>query len=208
MRENHVNRTEGRYARQQGNEKKHELHFLDGLTKTYRDPAKARRDWIKLDAELGWERAAMRIQGNPQIIGPMRGVELAGGKSPDRKTVERSFRYLQSRRLKWLKARDRTQLIAQDLEKRHRLLDQAKRDFRRLTDSLGRTANTMDLLYDKIRRRADALDRLTPRMIREANLSETRRTEMDKALRKHNERKRAKSRQRQRDKELGIDPFR
>jgi hypothetical protein len=53
-----------------------------------------------------------------------------------------------------------------------------------------------------------ALNRLTPKMIREADISEERRIELDRALRKHNERKRAKSRSRQRDKELGVDPFR
>jgi hypothetical protein len=207
MREGHVKRTESRHAQQQRHEKKHELHFLDGLTKTYRDPAKARRDWIKLDAELGWERAAMRVQENPQVIGPLRGVEIAG-KTPDRKAAERSFRYLHSRRLKWLKARDRTQLIAQDLEKHHRLLDQAKRDYRRLMDTFGRDRNVMDVLQDKIRQRYATLNRLTPKMIREADISEERRAELDRALRKHNERKRAKSRQRQLDKEMNINPFR
>nr|WP_281355332.1 relaxase/mobilization nuclease domain-containing protein [Sneathiella aquimaris] len=207
MREGHLARHEQRHKRQQEHEKRHELHFLDGLSKTYRDPAKARRDWIKLDAELGWERAALRIQENPQIIGPMRGVELVGGKTPDRRAAERSFRYLQSRRMKWLKARDRTQLIAQDLEKHHSLLAQAKRDYRRLIDSLGQNHDMMELLREKIRRRYAALDRLTPKMIREADMSEDRRTELDKALRKHNERKRARSRQRQLDREMGIDPF-
>lgn len=74
-------------------------------------------------------------------------------------------------------------------------------------DSFGRNRNMMDVLQDKIRQRYAALNRLTPKMIREADISEERRTELDRALRKHNERKRAKSRQRQLDKGMGIEPF-
>lgn len=185
--------------RQKDWEKKHEVYFLTGLNNTYRDPAHARREWIKLDGKIGWDRALERIGAEPEILGKFRGVEVGGTKSPERKKAERTFRYLKSRRLKWLKSRDRTNLIYQKLENQQRLLAEATRDYRKVMDSIGRNNDLMAMLKMKIKARAYALDQLTPKMIREAALTEGRREELHRAYRKHQEQKRAKSR----DKEIG-----
>jgi len=207
--------------------KRHDT-FMDYMGRVYADPKAANRRWEKMEKEHGSTKAAELIAENPKALGDFAHIEKR--KSPQRgrkRTIGQAIKgkieevlearqrrethqiaranklmpYIAAKRKRWLHA----SLEVADLrQKRRKLLnevDRAQHNLAMLEKSTGTKRSIKDNLAKQIKRRYQALNRVTTRMIRTSKLTEERKGQLDHALRMHKERKREKSRR----KELGLD---
>ncbi|WP_416799476.1 relaxase/mobilization nuclease domain-containing protein [Ciceribacter azotifigens] len=178
--------------------------FMEALTATYKDVTKARATWLQLEIDHGFQKAADMVKKDATLLGDMRGVDILGGKSPARAAAEKAFRKAMDRRAKWLESRERVGVAMSRIELHRRQLDRAVRDYEMLQHTGGSYERVREIVLEKVKSRARALDRLNGEMIRTARLSDERREQLERAWRKHQERKRELERKRALERGLGL----
>lgn len=177
--------------------------FMEALTGTYKDATKARARWVQLEIDHGFQKAADMVKRDSTLLGDMHGVTILGGKSPARAAAEKAFRKAMHRRAKWLEARERVGVAMSRIEMHRRQLERTVRDYEMLQHTGGGYERVRQIVLEKVKSRARALDRLSGDLIRTAHLSEDRREQLERAWRKHEERKRELARKRELERGLG-----
>lgn len=95
----HRERTMAKHeARDQAWLNRRDRGFMEGLATVYKDAAKARAKWDKLEKTLGISEAEEAVKKDPFLLGTVRRIRTGNVRTPERKTTRRAFRYLVERR--------------------------------------------------------------------------------------------------------------
>jgi hypothetical protein len=174
--------------------------FLLALSLIYVNNRSALRKWNDLERMIGPKEAMSKIQAEPHILGNIKGLKYARGLSPKRKLAEKAFKKLMSHRARYVAARNRVEFARNQYLEARRQFDLARRDFAMMQLRLGTPAQFQKVVQSKIRARYQALERVTEKMINEAEIADDLRLHLVHAFRKH---RRNKERERQRALERG-----
>jgi len=167
---------------------KRNISLLEGLSAFYKDADHARFKWDAFEQRHGLETTIEMIKADPSLLGDL--AETKG------KKAQRDFRKLATLRRKYHVAKTRLDDAHAKIIMHRRQLDKARYEYEVLCKSVGTLDQIKNSVRDKIKLRAIALSRVTAKMLREANLADERRLQLHKAWQRHNERKRAKERER------------
>jgi hypothetical protein len=169
--------------------------FLMALALVYANNRSALRKWNELERRIGPKEAMAQIQAQPNILGNIKGLKYARGLSPKRKLAEKTFKKLMSHRARYTAAMNRVEFARNQYLEARRQFDLARHDFAMMQLRLGTPAQFQKIVQSKIRARYLALERVTEKMINEADVADEQRLQLIHAFRKH---RRNKEKERQR----------
>ena len=139
------------------------------------------------------------VRKEPSIIGRLQGIDVLGRKSGKREKAEATLKDLTKHRRQWKYARDG---LADTQAKREQALHNltiARRDLDMMYLAVGSPERFRKIVLEKIKRRAQALNRVTAKLIEQSNLTDERKQQLTKAWRQHRERQRERGRKREID---------
>jgi hypothetical protein len=170
---------------------------LESLKPIFRDPAAARKKWLKLEKTHGVKIADRLVRENPGLIGRLHGRGSIGKDSAERVKAKRAFRYLDRRRKRWRETVLKLQHHRDRIEANRRALRIAINDFEMMKQRMDVPYGLAEIMRDKIQRRGRALSRVTERAILESDFAEDRKMELLRAKRLYRERRRELERSRE-----------
>ncbi len=182
-----------------------EDNLMDGMSTVYRNADKAHERWGQLEKELGIDDAAALVKAKPELLGKLRGGDVFGARTAERKEAEKAVRYLKHRRQKWRFAR-------QDLEHTRHLVQEARNslerslsDYEAVQRRFGTPLELHQIMRRKVRRRSKALERTTEKAIRSSSFLKERKEELARAWRIHVKKQRERERGREVERLLERD---
>lgn len=184
---------------------KREASFLEGLAKVYKDANKARARWDDLEKKLGIKEAEDAIRKDPFLLGAVKGVRIGDYRSRDRAEAKKSFRYIMQHRQKLRDARLKHGQAHHEIEQARRRTKAAVRDLEIIQNIAGSPAQLRKRLAAKIAARARALERLSEKALKRANLADDRKEQLERAWRLHRKRQLERERTKERGRPFGLD---
>ncbi|MGE3627973.1 MAG: relaxase/mobilization nuclease domain-containing protein, partial [Hyphomicrobiales bacterium] len=184
-------------TRQQVWENRRYKEMMAALGSIFVDAERARSAWLKLELAHGAETADAMIRHDASILGEMKGTDIAGRKSAERRVAEKTLKVLQQRRRQWRAARDKVAAAFSRIERQRRALGKAVAEYEALQRAGGDSGWIKSVMIEKVKARARALDRVTGDMIHKARLADERKAQLHRAWRRHQERRRQRERERQ-----------
>lgn len=182
-----------------------EASLMDILGKVYSDAGKARTAWDELEERIGVKDAEKAVMANPMILGSVRGIRLGELRTPGRNEAKRMARYLGERRRRWRESINRLGHTRSKIETARVKTKQAVHELERLERVTGSAKQIKGKVIQKIRARANALERVTERAFRESRVADERKVQLEKAWRKERERRRKLEKERDRGDAFGLD---
>jgi len=158
---------------------------LESLKPIFRDPAAARKNWLKLEKEHGVKIADRLVRDNPRLIGRLHGRGSIGKDSAERVKAKRAFRYLDARRKRWRQTVLKLGHHRDRIEANRRALRIALNDFEMMKLRSDVPFELQAILKDRITRRQRALARVTERAILESDFAEDRKMELMHARKRY-----------------------
>lgn len=192
-------------AREDAAFRRQDRSFDTFLAKVYRDAGKARATWEALEAKLGIAEAERTVMADPLVLGAARGLRLGEMRSAGRAEAKRMARYLGERRRRWRDALNRAEHARAEIERARQRTRLALRDFEALQRVAGTPQEMRERLFQKIRARARAMERVTDRAFRESNLADHRKQQLERAWRIERERRLERARERERGETFDLD---
>lgn len=189
--------------RQQGDKNYRERleFYLMGLTLIYRNGRGALRKWEELVHAHGFAEADAMVELKPALLGKLRGVEDFGGTNQERDQAKAMLKRMARVRGRFIRAQKQMEASHIQLKEARRRLQAVRHSYAMLELRLGKSEYFRKIMLDKIKQRAVALDRVTEKMINQAELAEERRLQLVQTYRTH---KRNKERAREREQARGI----
>ena len=175
--------------------------YLTALSLTYRNGRAAMRKWEDLARIHGTDEANAMVRLKPAMLGKLKGVAALGGENPDRKQATAMLKRLERVRGRFIKAQNQMEASRLEFIEARRRLNLARHDYAMLQLRLGKPEYFRKIMLEKIKHRAVALERVTEKMINQAELAEERRLQLVQTYRTH---KRNKERARERERARGI----
>lgn len=191
--------------RQEAARQRQDRSFTDFLGRVYRDADKARTAWERLEEKLGVAEAERAVTANPLILGAARGWRFGDLRTPGRDEAKRMARYLGERRRRWREAVNKVGHTRAEIERARQRTQLAVRDFEAIQRVAGTPAELRERLFEKIRARARAMERVTERAFRESNVADHRKHQLERAWRKERERRLERARERERGDAYDLD---
>lgn len=191
----------GRDERDQRWRKRHDDRFLTAMSLVFKDANSALARWDRIEQARGRDEALRLMVRDPAAFGDLKGWNLPGLKSPERRLAEAAWRRLGELRLKRKLAIAGLEANWNQLRETRALLESARARYAALTFNPEAVEPLPVILRGIIRKRIRALERVTADMIRRSNLVDDRKEELHRALRQHAERKRNLSRTRELERE-------
>lgn len=176
--------------------------FRESLSVTFKDPAKAERVWMKMEAQFGVEETARMLKEKPGLAGGLRGLNVGIAKDETRKKAEVSLRYLKHRRSRWRRAQQDVSHWNDKIEDGRRQVKIAKRDFELIHQRTGTDAYLHKMLGRALERRAAALSRVTEKAIRASNYAYDYKRQLVRALHEYEERSRESEKVKEMEREM------
>tara|TARA_R110000782_G_scaffold268961_3_gene366206 strand:+ start:1953 stop:3791 length:1839 start_codon:yes stop_codon:yes gene_type:complete len=211
---------------------KRESDFLGTFAKAYRDPDKAAGLWDELISKHGMARAGQMIRDNPLLLGRLHGHRTLNPNkvaSAFKRTKRERFKLGEFKDVRFFENNDRrkeairearkltreyekfrkSQDILQDIRAK---IDRARADVersKRELDGLHEKGLTRKGLEETLKalfvRRAKALGRVTRKAIRQSDLTDERKEQLERVRNRYEERKRERTRQRERGRAFDLD---
>jgi hypothetical protein len=191
----------GRDERDQRWRTRHEDRFIAAMSLVFKDAKSAMARWDRIEKARGRDEALRLMARDPAAFGDLKGWNLPGLKSPERRLAEAAWRRLGEFRLKYQVAVAGLEANWHQLRETRVLLETARARYAALTFNPEAVEPLPVILRAIIRKRVKALERVTADMIRRSNLADERKEELYLALRRHVERKRDLSRTRELERE-------
>jgi len=191
----------GRDERDQRWRTRHEDRFLIAMSLVFKDAKSAKARWDRIEKARGRDEALRLMARDPAAFGDLKGWNLPGLKSPERRMAEAAWRRLGELRLKYQVAVAGLEANWNQLRETRALLESARARYASLTFNPEAVEPLPVILRSIIRKRIRALDRVTADMIRRSDLADDRKEELYRAVRRHAERKRDLSRTRELERE-------
>lgn len=191
----------GRDERDQRWRTRHEERFIDAMSLVFKDAKSAMARWDRIEKARGRDEALRLMARDPAAFGDLKGWNLPGLKSPERRLAETAWRRLGEFRLKYQVAVAGLEANWHQLRETRVLLGTARARYAALTFNPEAVEPLPVILRAIIRKRVKALERVTAEMIRRSILADDRKEELYLALRRHAERKRDFSRTRELERE-------
>lgn len=179
-------------TRQQQWENRRHKELMTQLGTLYTDSERARSRWLKLEMDFGFRQADEMVRQDPTVLGEMQKATV----DDSRRQAEKAVRALVAKRRLWRDARDKVAVAFSRIEQQRRALQRAVADYEGLQRSGGEAGRLRELMVEKIKARARALDRVTGQMIHVSELEDARKEQLHRAWRRHAERKRQRERER------------
>lgn len=190
-----LSRLEGWEQRQAEKTKEKAHSFTAALEKVFQDGKATGTAWERLEKQHGFEITAALVRQHPMLLGQMRGTNILGIKTKARKEAERAFRHLATKRKGYLTAKQRLEFVRGQVKEARRLMDITWRDYQAMQRSAGTPERVRAMVIEKIKTRARALDRVSGRMIDASSFTKDRKEQLQKALAKHQKRRRNRERE-------------
>jgi len=227
-----LNYNEGREGASVDWLEKREAEFLGTFSKAYRNPNKAAGLWDELIASQGISKAGEMVRKNPLLLGRLHGRRIINPKkvrSVFKRTGRERFKFGEFKDVKFFnnsktrtdalrearkltrqydryrKSQDILFEIRSKIKKAKRDVDRTKGEFEMLQNR-GLTPRGLEqTLKSLFVRRAKTLNRVTRRAIRQSDLSDGRKEQLERVRNRYEERKRQRSKKRERGMAFGID---
>lgn len=183
-------------TRQQQWENTRYKQMMTQLVGLYIDADQARSAWLKLELAHGADLADEIVLQNPRVLGETR-EDLTGRDSYAKRRADKALKALMRQRRYWRDARDRVATAFSRIAEQRRALEQAVGEYQALQRAGGDAGWIREVVIEKVKARARALDRVTGEMIHKARLAEERKEQLHRAWRRHAERKRQRERERE-----------
>jgi hypothetical protein len=180
---------------------RHEDRFITAMSLVFKDANAAMARWDRIEKARGRDEALRLMARDPAAFGDLKGWNLPGLKSPERRLAEAAWRRLGEFRLKYQVALAGLEANRNQLRETRVLLETARARYAALTFNPEAVEPLPVILRSIIRKRVKALERVTAEMVRRSILADERKEELYLALRRHVERKRNLSRTRELERE-------
>jgi len=179
-----------------------EGRLFESMAKVFDNVEEAHAKWQALEKEKGSTMALEMLLKQPHLVGRMRGMGFFVLADKERLAAERALRKMLETRRKWNLAKDKLEAVRSRQQTHAQAIRKAIKDYQFLQRTAGSKERLHAILLEKVKLRARAMERVTPRMLERANLADRRLRELQKSFREYNERKRDKDRKRQLEKDL------
>ncbi len=178
--------------------------FSEAMGKVFTDPLAAAERWGRIEKARGRDEAEKLMMQQPAAFGDLKGWNLSGLKTPERKQAERAWRKLIERRRAYQFAIHEQEAYWNLLRDTRSRLTAARQRYEMLTFRDNALEPLPQIITSLIRKRMVALERVTEEMIWKSNLASDRKEQLEAALRRHKEKKRDLARSRELERETGV----
>lgn len=189
-------------ARQQSWEQRRHQEMMSQIASIFADAERARSAWLRLEVAHGAQAADEIVRQNLRVLGETK-ADIFGTATYSSRQAEKAMRAMLQKRRQWRDARDKVSDAFGRLREQRHALDVAVDDYKALQQTGGDTGWVRQVVLEKVKARARALDRVNGDLIHRARLADERKEQLHRAWRRHAERKRQRERERQ-TRELGL----
>lgn len=189
-------------ARQQEWENRRHKEMMAQLALVFADAERARSAWLRLEVANGADAADEIVRQNARVLGETK-ADILGENAYGRRQTDKALRAMLLKRRQWRDARDKVSMAFGRIREQRHALDRAVGEYKALQQSGGDAGWLKEVMLEKVKARARALDRVNAEMIQRARLADERKEQLHRAWRRHAERKRQRERERQ-ARELGL----
>lgn len=194
------NRQEEIAVRASGNVSTEEGRLFGIMEKVYFDADAAHEKWKALEKDKGSVLAAEMVLKKPKLLGRTQ-ISLFSAYN-DRLAAQRALDNMIKRRKRWHVARARLEGVREKQQRNIHMLQKHVRDYEMLQRTAGDLQTVKQALLRKIKLRAKAISRVTPRMFESSRLSDERLRQLKVAYRDFQERKNDRDRNKQLERDL------
>lgn len=183
-----------------GNLSTEEGRLFEAIGKVYFNADEAHEKWEALEKEKGGVIAAEMVLKKPKLLGRTQ-VSLFSSYN-DRLAAQRALDNMLKRRKRWYLAKERLEAVREKQQRHVHMLKKHVRDYKALQLRAGDLQAVKKLILRKIKLRAKAIERITPRMFESSKLSDQRLRQLKLAYRDFHERKNERDRNQELDRNL------